>query len=387
MTARPPSWSFNYAAILAVVAVALTVRLPRLHTADVLALLTGGWAYASLIWTDWADLTAPSAYRYASVCLLFVAARHVLRTRRDLLLVGWTFLAGCAVVAIEVITGARSQGPVDLFGQRYGIDGINLNFTAYTLTAGMVLALVVAAVTTGRLLLRLSPLAIAMFLGYAVLLTGCRGAAVGMVLGAAVLLMARLVPRLTVGTLVVVVIALVVLVPLELLPERQIMWLDNLYDRPTGDLSGRLAIWPYALKTWSEDLLTGSGAGVFIGTNPFEIGPHNLLLTVGNDLGLVGVLLYFGAIAAALLATARTGRVSLLLSGTFAAAMVPIWLSGQWETSLAFWLVLALISVLPQAGVPAGGWASNGRHHRSTRVIPQSLPRGTPAKISRPTTG
>lgn len=143
------------------------------------------------------------------------------------------------------------------------------------------------------------------------------------------------------------------------------LWLDGLYGRPTGDISGRLSIWPYALSTWWESPLTGSGAGVFISTNPYEIGPHNLLLTVGNDLGLVGVLLYFGTMAAALVTAARTGRTALLLACAFTAAMLPIWLTGQWETALGFWLALGLLTVLPGIWGPERARGVAPRHARS----------------------
>ncbi|WP_425771343.1 O-antigen ligase family protein [Micromonospora sp. DT228] len=384
LVARPPWWSFNYVAILAVLAVVLTGRLPRPRPVDTVALLTAGWAVASLLWSDHADITGPAAYRYASVSLLFVACRHVVRGRRDVLLVGWTFLLGCAVVAVEVATGARAQGQVLLFAERYGIDGREVNGTAYTLAAGVVLALVLAAAGAHRPVLRLAPLALAVLLGYGVLLTGSRGAAIGIGAGLVGALAARVTPRLTGVTVAGLAAALVVLVPFGVAPRAELLWLDNLYGRPTGDISGRLSIWPYALSTWSESPLNGSGAGVFISTNPYEIGPHNLLLTVGNDLGLVGVLLYFGAMAAALVGTARTGRAGLLLACAFTGVMLPIWLTGQWETSLAFWLVLALVTVLPGIwGPPAAPRHARARRQRPAPVAPFGVSAGDTVQASR----
>lgn len=371
LVARPPWWSFNYVAILAVLAVVLTGRLPRLRPVDTVALLTAGWAGASLLWTSHPDITGPAAYRYVSVSLLFVACRHVVRGRRDLLLVGWTFLLGCAVVAVEVATGARAQGQVVLFAERYGIDGREVNGTAYTLAAGVVLALVLAAAGAHRPVLRLAPLALAVLLGYGVLLTGSRGAAIGIVAGLAAALATRVVPRLTGVTVAGLAATLIALVPFGLTPRAELLWLDGLYGRPTGDISGRLWIWPYAVSTWSESPLNGSGAGVFISTNPYEIGPHNLLLTVGNDLGLVGVLLYFGAMTAALVVAARTGRAGLLLACAFTGVMLPIWLTGQWETSLAFWLVLALVTVLP--GIWGPPVAPRHSRARRPRPVPAAL--------------
>ncbi|CCH17331.1 O-antigen ligase family protein [Micromonospora lupini] len=373
LAARPPWWSFNYGAILAVIAIVLTGRLPRLGKLDVVALLTGGWAAASLLWSSRTDLTGPAAYRYISVCVLFVACRHVVRGRRDLLLVGWTYLGGCAVVAVEVATGARSQGQVLLFAERYGVDGKEVNVTAYTLAVGVALALVLAAAGAHRRLLRLAPLALIVLLGYAVLLTGSRGAAIGVLLGLVAALATRIAPRLTALTVAGFAAALIALVPFGLAPKAELLWLDGLYGRPTGDISGRLSIWPYALSTWSESPLAGSGAGVFIGTNPFEIGPHNLLLTVGNDLGLVGVALYFATMAGALVVTARTGRAGLLTACAFVGVMLPICLTGQWETSLAFWMALALVTVLPGIWGPRRPRGIAPRHAHTRRRRPTTV--------------
>ncbi|MET0418586.1 MAG: hypothetical protein ABW022_21440, partial [Actinoplanes sp.] len=44
LAARPPWWSFNYGAILAVIAIVLTGRPPKLRAVDTVALLTAGWA-------------------------------------------------------------------------------------------------------------------------------------------------------------------------------------------------------------------------------------------------------------------------------------------------------------------------------------------------------
>ncbi|MCX4473376.1 O-antigen ligase family protein [Micromonospora sp. NBC_01655] len=368
--ARPPWWSFNWLAPLAVAALLLSGRLPRPRWADALAAATAGWAYNTNLWSDRPDLTVMGAYRYATVCLLFVACRHVLRTRRDLLLVGGTFLAGCVFVAQEVVTGAaedlRSRGQVLDVAHRFGVEGREVNLTAYTLAAGIVVAALVTVALARHRRWRLVPLAAAALLLWAMLLTGSRGAAIGVLLGLAALLAARFWPRPTVLVLGLLGPGLLFLVPLGRTPDWTMTWLDSMYGRATGDISGRLWLWPYAITTWSEHPLIGSGPGVLIATNPYGVGPHNLLLTVGNDLGLIGVLLYFGTITAALVTTARAAPVGRLLVCGFAALMLPIWLTGQWEASPAAWLALAMLTVLPTLRAPAPPQASTaGRQPRA----------------------
>ncbi|MEU5944852.1 O-antigen ligase family protein [Micromonospora sp. NPDC047465] len=352
MAARPPWWSFNYAAPLALLALALSGRVPRPRLPDVLAIATGAWALAAALWTDHPELTIPAGYRYATVCLLFVVCRHVVRRRRDLLLLGSTYLAGCVVVALELVVSAgselRQQGELLDVATRYGIEGREINATAYTLAVGVVVAILLTAAVHRRPILRVAPPLLALPVVWGMLLTGSRGAAIGALLGVVVLGLAWLFPRATVIGVGAIAGLLIVIVPFGFAPHRVALWLDELYGRPTGDISGRLELWPYALSTWSEAPLTGSGPGVFIGTNPFQIGPHNLLLILGNDLGLVGAVLYLGVLLAACWTAARVSRQGLVLTSVFTAVLLPIWLSGQWEAALAMWLALALVTALSE---------------------------------------
>jgi O-antigen ligase len=236
------------------------------------------------------------------------------------------------------------------------------------------------AATRHRPLLRLVPLAIAVLLGYGVLLTRCRGAVIGVLLCLVIMLSAGFLPRVTRNTMAALTPAVILLVPIGAVPGRLHVWLDGLYGRPTGDFSGRLSIWPYALSSWWDTPFTGSGAGVFNGTNMFGFGPHNVLLTVGNDLGLVGVALYFGAMAGALVTTARISRPGLVYACGFAAAMLPIWLSGQWETALPFWLVLAVLTTLPEVSAPARRCGERARRLRRAGTVSTIEPSTTPGR-------
>ncbi|MEV6815836.1 O-antigen ligase family protein [Micromonospora sp. NPDC051296] len=354
---RPPWWSFNYAAVLALIALALTGRAPRLRLPDTLALATGAWALAGPLWAGQAAWTLPGGYRYATVCLVFVTCRQVIRSRRDLLLLGWAYLGACVVVALEVLAGARDelrqQGELVDVATRYGVEGREINATAYTLAVGTVVAILLTVAAGRHPLLRFGPPLLALPVTWAMLLTGCRGAAIGVLVGVVVLALAWRLPWATAAGIGITSLLLLVVVPVGVAPEGAMRWLDQLYDRPTGDISGRLELWPYALSTWGESPLTGSGPGVFTHSNPMEIGPHNLLLILGNDLGLVGVLLYLGTIAAACWTTARSGRRGLVLACVLTGVLLPIWLTGQWETALAMWLALALVTVLPELPVAA----------------------------------
>jgi O-antigen ligase len=149
----------------------------------------------------------------------------------------------------------------------------------------------------------------------------------------------------------IVVPSMLILVPLTSSRDGWLPWLESIFAyRVTGDLSGRLQLWPYAMEMWSESLMTGAGAGTFAVSNPYLMGAHNLVLTLGTDLGLIGAILY-AAVYVTALARAGSGTVPRRLVGLFLISLLPIWLTGQWEVSPGAWLVLAVLSTLPLTSV------------------------------------
>jgi len=73
--------------------------------------------------------------------------------------------------------------------------------------------------------------------------------------------------------------------------------------RATGDLAGRLTIWPEARQVFGEHLLVGVGAGGFRAVGTSGIGAHDVVLELGAGLGLVGIALFLGLIVASLTTT------------------------------------------------------------------------------------
>ncbi|MEU7996438.1 O-antigen ligase family protein [Micromonospora sp. NPDC049060] len=363
-------WSVDqtYLAPALLVAVTLSGRFPRPGPVDVLALLLGVWVVASLGWTVDTAATRSSVYLYGTCVLLLVAVRHIVTTARDLLAVGGAFLAGCLVRTYELIRDPSVGGDLGRAGAfdlsvRYGIEGFNINLTAYTMVAGILLAVLLSTVGELPRAARLVLYAIAALLGYAVLLSGTRGALAALLLGAAYLLCSRATPRACWLVAAVVVPAVLLLVPLGM-GEATLLRLDGLVaDRATGDLAGRMLVWPEAVAVWGQSPLAGIGAGAFMAVSSWGIGAHSLVLTLGADLGLVGVLCYAAVLAAAVRPVGRASRLGARLAGLFLVMFLPIWLTGHWEAALAAWLPLALFSLVPAlaADRPQG---TGGRHHR-----------------------
>ncbi|MFI6256833.1 O-antigen ligase family protein [Micromonospora zamorensis] len=362
----------NLCLALIVGAIALSGRAPRLRPADVAALAVAVWAVVTRMWTVDGDTTLDAAMTYASAALIFVAIRHLAVRVVTAYVVGGCYLLGCVLSAWGVVRAAlggnlpaRSDA-LDLT-VRFGVEGVNLNFTAYTLATGCLLASLLLTVRgqhwAVRALLAL-PLPV---LACGVLLNGTKGALVALTLIPVHLLASRLSPRVALTTVSILVPTSLILVPLGLGNDFLRQFDINFGQRSTGDLSGRLLVWPEAIATWSDNVFLGIGAGSFPLVNSVGVGAHNLLLTVGNDLGLLGLLAYAAVFALALGEYARQSTLARQRAGLYLVTLFPIWLTGHWETALGAWLTLGLLTALPNTPVRVG-------RHRRTDPVRQDLP-------------
>ncbi|MBQ1017242.1 O-antigen ligase family protein [Micromonospora sp. D93] len=331
---------------LAAAALLTSGRIPRIGPADYLAILICCWATTTLMWTRDIDGSQIAVRAWWTVALLLIAARHVLSSRRRVLLVAGAFLGGAGWTAIQLIRASR----LDETALRVSLEGVGVNYTAYCLaTAALVTVLLVLA-RAGNRLVRAGLWLLLPLFGYATMLTGTRASQIALAAVVAYLIVDRLAGRtwaFAVGASAV----LLALVPFGHLTRYQPQWLATVFDRPLDDLSGRLAVWPVAEASFWDSPLVGIGVGAFPSTNPYYgVGAHSLLLTLGNDLGLIGIAL-FAALVGFLIRDAAPGlgRRHGTLVGVLIVGWTPIWLSGHWEISPVAWLMLALWSRLPVA--------------------------------------
>ncbi|MEU4773239.1 O-antigen ligase family protein [Micromonospora sp. NPDC023644] len=376
MAAFMAAWSQDHPHLCAALIVGTIVfsgRVPRLRAADGMALLVALWAGATTIWSTDSGASARATLNYASAALLFIAARHVVVRMSSVFLVAACYLAGCLVrawgVVRQAITGDLPQrtDALDLT-VRFGVEGINFNFTAYTLVTGALMASLLLTIGGQRRLTRLLMLAPLPVLAWGVLLNGTKGALVALVLVPVYLAVSRVLPGAALAVAAVAVPALLVLVPLGLGQDLLLGFDTSFGQRTTGDLSGRLLIWPDAAATWSDSLLLGVGAGAYPLISPFGVGAHNLLLTVGNDLGLLGLLGYVAVFALALGAYARRFPAARRRAGLYVVTLFPIWLTGHWEVALGAWLTLGLLTVLPTGHSATSTGVGRHRRHRGSQV-------------------
>lgn len=124
-----------------------------------------------------------------------------------------------------------------------------------------------------------------------------------------------------------------------------LIYFDFLSNRGTGDLSGRLQIWPEAIRYITEYPLFGIGPGAFLDVGILQVGAHNLILTVLLDTGLLGLLtmsLFFTSLLSFVRGSigGDKGQFTITL---FVLYFVPIAMSGHWEVSPFSWILLGFM--------------------------------------------
>ncbi|TNH27618.1 O-antigen ligase family protein [Micromonospora orduensis] len=331
---------------LAAAALLASGRIPRIGPADYLAILICCWASATLMWSRDIESSQIAVRAWWTVALLLIAARHVLSSRRRLLLVAGSYLAGAGWTAVELIRASR----LDETALRVSLEGVGVNYTAYCLVTAALVTVLLLVARVGVRPVRAALWLLLPLFGYGTMLTGTRASQIALVAVAAYLVVDRLAGR-TWAFAIGVSAALLVLVPFGHLARYQPQWLANVFDRPLDDLSGRLAVWPVAEASFWDSPLVGIGAGAFPSTNPYYgVGAHSLVLTLGNDLGVIGMVM-FAALIGFLIRDAAPwlSRQHGILVGALIVGWTPIWVSGHWEISPVAWLTLALWSRLPVA--------------------------------------
>lgn len=229
---------------------------------------------------------------------------------------------------------------------------------------GLIIAiyLTTAAVVLHR---RMFALACLPALAAALLAAGSRGPVVGVLAGAVVLLMLlvrssasrRRIP-LVVLAAVLAAGAIATVVPGEA-TERSLSVLSEAGSGVSSN--GRTQLWSDAFEEFAEHPLLGLGTGGFADVAP-EHYPHNVLLEVAAELGVAGLVLLFGVMAATLSRVGRAWRraaddlrpafaVVLALIG---AALVNSLLSGDITVNNNLWLYAGI-------GVGMASVAGHGR--------------------------
>jgi O-antigen ligase len=340
--------------------------LRRPHVAFVLLAAFVAWSLLSLAWSAEPAQTLGRATTYAQLLVMSWIAWEYVRTERDFALVLQLFVLGALFVAAVTI---REFNLINLAGLvitdlRVSAFGANPN------ELGLTMAI---AVPVSLHLVRQEPRGLALLINgtylvvgpVAVILTASRSAAVA--LGIAFLAMLVMLRDARAGTKVLVGTSLgaVGAIGLSLIPAytwERIASIGAKLQRM--DFNNRAANWRAGLEAFADQPFLGVGAGAFQGASSHLImvprSSHSTWLGVLVETGLVGAVLWFGAIAMALLGLRHaTPAVRRLLVAMIVPMMVGMLVTG-WDHRKVPWFVFTLALVAAELSRCATARAARG---------------------------
>jgi O-antigen ligase len=324
-----------------------------------------GWAAVSVAWADDSGAALDATTRYLPNAMLFLIVFAGVRTRKQLLWVVGSLVAGAVVAAVYgMVAGAPQDDP-----GRVAIG--NANETAASLVVGGTLAAALAFALRGKPVLRLLTTIAVPLCVFAVFLTLSRGGlvALGASLVAAIVMAGRR-RGVVLGVAAAAVLATVIYFGAFAPAEAR----DRVLEVNGG--TGRTDIWTVGWRMVEDQPLLGVGAGNFpVASIHYLLEPgalmrtdfivdnpkvaHNTYLNVLAELGVVGLALFLAIIALPLWWAARAVGVAARAGDRqleiLARAMVVVIVGllaadffGSRQYTKQLWLLLSLCPVLLQ---------------------------------------
>jgi O-antigen ligase len=347
--------------------VVLTGRMRRLLPFHFVVFLFVLWNALSVTWSYDVERTLARTMTYVQQLGLVLILWDLYTTPRTLTLALQAYVLGSYVSAIATVY-SYLQGSAYYY-ERYAAAGFNPN------DLGVILALAIPTAwylaTSGgsgsrgvpRLVnLGFIPLAI-----FAIFLTASRGALVGV--AAAFVYMIGSLGQLSLRTKVWAVagsfVALLVL--LLLIPETSMGRVTNM----GLDLNGRLRIWTEGFRIFEEHPLLGVGSGAFKAAIQYNKSPHNIVISLLGEVGLVGFTIF----CVLLLQTALAALHQPRPQARFWLTILAVWGLGsathQFEQRKQTWLFLGLTVV------SSAIYAQREDEAASESLVPLGFERGT----------
>ena len=261
------------------------------------------WAAASILWSADAVASAERAGTYLQLLFLTLLLWDLIDTPERLRAVLQAYVFGCWVCFVDLAL-VRVTMPEE---ERITVGAFGENTLAFILSLGLPLAWYLASRgwRGGPLWLRALDYAFVPLGGLGILWTGSRTGALAVGVTAVYIFLSggssRLPQRLAIVGVVAGLLATAVAVRPQLLPRAALERFETTGDEVNrGDWNGRLEIWQEALARFAENPVLGVGSSAFKAT-AVETGktPHNFVLSLLSELGLVGFLLFLGVMAVA----------------------------------------------------------------------------------------
>lgn len=341
-----PEFAIDRGRVLcAVVVVAALIGGARFRIADAYVLVFIIWYAVSTLWSDDQDGAFSSAKLATTAVAYYFAMKLTATDRRSILVIALGFLAGCVFAQVGLINDSGNSIPevarivlslefLDRETFERTLSG-DVNYLAYSFVGGLALLPLVRRMLGKRPLRGVLTLAYFLTCAAGLALAGTRGATVGAVLLAvwmAAFWVNRYVAVLYLGAVAVIVQAHIIF-------GFEGGLLGYFQGGASDLLSGRPAIWAVARAMWADAPIIGEGAGAF--SRMYGIAGHNVMMNLGPGIGLVGLILYFVAVSAALKPDSDLG---LFVAGGMLAANLPALLTGVWELAIPAWVLIGIVS-------------------------------------------
>ncbi len=325
------------------------------------------WVGLSLLWSLDSTTTLDRIETFLQLLGLTLvmwdlcSSAHAMRQALQALVLGFWV----AVVSVFI---NFAQG-VEAYYGRFAAAGADPNYQSMSLAVGMAIAwyLAISPGSRGfRILNVLYIPAAAVAMG----LTGSRGGFLaGFVALAYILSSVTHLRRAGFVGLIVTVAAAVAVIVL-FVPATSFERISSVTDEITeGDLNGRAQIWLEATDAFVERPVVGIGAGASRAALPTGKVPHNVTLTLAVELGIVGLILFGGAMLIAIRSALRVPQPDRRLW----LVLLLIWglgsLSLNLETRKLTWILLTMAvmassSLVAAYSTPAAGPADGSAQRR-----------------------
>jgi O-antigen ligase len=258
---------------------------------------------------------------------------------------GWMYLFGCLVASILIINNWLSGITFDN-SDRYSIgDYINPNYVAYCIAVASLVSTYFIFTLDKRLLRNIFLLTTLPLMIFSVLLTGSRGAIISIFLSLLALINIQKYTqrknKIALNMLFLVFIgAILILIPFEYYSR----FIFEAYDETgSGYSTGRLDMWTAALE-YQENWLFGEGFNSFGIITGFLVNPHNILVSLVFETGLIGFLIFLVMFIFLLKKPSNTDSKSHLagkLPLIIFIGWLPMAMTGAWGLSPVAWLIFS----------------------------------------------
>lgn len=279
-------------------------------------------------------------FYYITPFLMLFTVRRLWKNTREWLILGYSYLAGCATATFILIFKWWATGSI----KRITIGELNINYVSYCLVTGLAIGAALLVLIKHKAHTRLLTL-ILILLTIGVFVSGTRGSIISII----TLLVAYIYIKFREYPIRVVFMLLSsIILGFILFSVTPSIIFSAILDDGSDDLTnGRSYLWKLAISYISESPIFGNGIDSFINKNPEGIRVHNVFLSILVEFGIIGLLLYTSVIFS-IMFTRHTSLEVKQVRIFFIICWLPIAMTGVWEYSVAASFAFAWLIRVPQ---------------------------------------